>query len=258
MIDVRRLLSETCLQHVEWLTEIDSTNNRALIEASQHSVELPRLIGADHQTAGRGRGANSWWGADGSLMFSVLTDMRQFGLVTQDWPRFSLVTGLAIAETLSSYLPLVSVGLKWPNDIWLGRKKVCGILIEQSDRNPDRLVIGVGLNVNNSFVEAPDNQRQIATSMIDEAEGTSFSRTDVLVDFLKCWRVIIDQLARDELNLVERWSRKCVLTGLPVTLTHGNTATTGLCQGIDHDGALLLRTAFALERHYAGTVRLVK
>ena len=258
MIDVSRLLAETCLRQVEWLDQVDSTNDRALSIANQPVMESPLLIGADRQTAGRGRGVNRWWGAEGSLMFSILADMSQLRLSPADWPRFSLVTGLALSETLASFLPAVTVGLKWPNDVWLGRRKVCGILIEQCDRYPNRLVIGIGLNVNNSFESASDEQQRIATSMADAARGALFSRTDVLIDFLARWRLLTEHLANNEINLAERWSRKCVLTGHPVTLTNGNSETTGVCAGIDGDGALLLRAAFATQRHYAGTVRLLE
>ena len=255
-MDVPRLLAESCLRRADWLDQIDSTNDHALLLANQAEIESPWLIGAEQQTAGRGRGANRWWGAEGSLLFSLLIDMPKMGLVSADWPRFSLITGLAVAETLASMVSSAVVGLKWPNDVWLGRRKVCGILIEQSDRFPERLVIGVGLNVNNSFHDAPDDQRQIATSMADASGGTVFSRTDVLIEFLNQWRLLSQYLAEGNIDLVERWSRKCVLTGNPVTLTSGRKETTGFCVGIDGDGALLLRTAFAVERHYAGTVRL--
>lgn len=255
-MDVPRLLAESCLRRADWLDQIDSTNDHALLLANQPEIESPWLIGAERQTAGRGRGANRWWGAEGSLLFSLLIDMPKMGLVSADWPRFSLITGLAVAETLASMVSSAVVGLKWPNDVWLGRRKVGGILIEQSDRFPERLVIGVGLNVNNSFHDAPDDQRQIATSMADASGGTVFSRTDVLIEFLNQWRLLSQYLAEGNIDLVERWSRKCVLTGNPVTLTSGRNETTGVCVGIDGDGALLLRTAFAVERHYAGTVRL--
>jgi BirA family biotin operon repressor/biotin-[acetyl-CoA-carboxylase] ligase len=258
VIDVPRLVAESCLRHVEWLEQVDSTNDRALLIASQAVIESPLLIGAEEQSAGRGRGANRWWGAEGSLMFSILVEMPRLNLSPADWPRFSLVTGLALSETLASFLPSVSVGLKWPNDVWLGQRKVCGILIEQSDRFPDRLVVGIGLNVNNSFDAAPEEQRQVATSMSDAAQGHQFDRTDILIDLLSRWRLLSQQLAEGEINLVERWSRTCVLTGHPVTLSSGKRETTGVCTGIDGDGALLLRTAFAVERHYAGTVRLLK
>ena len=257
MIDIDRLLAETCLHHAEWSDQVDSTNDRALESASQPTIELPLLIGADRQTAGRGRGANPWWGADGSLMFSIVVDMPGFGLLPADWPRFSLVTGLAVSEVLTQFLPSAVVGLKWPNDVWLDGRKACGILIEQCDRMPDRLIVGVGLNVNNSFQESPDEQRCIATSMADCANGSIFSRTEVLIAFLNRWRSLIQALSDGGINLAERWSRACVLTGQPVTLKNGNQETIGVCAGIDADGSLLLRTAFAMEKHYAGTVRLL-
>lgn len=252
-----RILAETCVRHVEWLNQIDSTNNRALQMLATSERETPFLIGSDEQTAGRGRGANRWWGTSGSLMFSLGVDMPALGLRPTAWPRFSLLTGLAVSETLISFLPAARVGLKWPNDVWIGGRKVCGILIEQSDRSADRLVIGVGLNVNNSFRDAPDDQRRIAISMTDAAGDNQFSRTDVLIMFLNCWRRLAAELADGELNLVERWSHQCVLSGKPVTLTDGHRETTGICAGIDDDGSLLLRTAFSLERCYAGTVRLL-
>ena len=256
MIDINRLLAESCLRHVEWLPQVESTNDRALALANDPAMTTPFLVGADRQTAGRGRGVNRWWGADGALMFSIGIDMPEFGLSTIAWPRFSLVTGLAIAETLSMFLPSAGVGLKWPNDVWIDGRKVSGILIEQADKAPNRLVVGIGVNVNNSFAEAPEDRRRIATSMTDAAHGALFSRTDILIAILSRWRSLAAQLADGEVNLAERWSHDCVLSGHPVTLTNGINETIGICAGIDDDGCLLLRTAYALERFYAGTVRL--
>lgn len=190
-------------------------------------------------------------------MFSIGVDMSEFGLTMHEWPRFSLVTGLAIAEMLRLFLPRSNVGLKWPNDVWIDGRKVCGILIEQCDRVPNRLVVGVGINVNNSFAEAPPEQRTIAISMKDADTTRTFSRTDVLIEFLAQWRSLTKQLAETEFDLADRWSRACVLSGRAVTVTGGDRETSGICVGIDEDGCLLLRTAFTLERHYAGTVRLM-
>ena len=258
MIDIPRLLAETNLRQVEWFEQVDSTNDRALRLATQPILQTPYLIGADRQVSGRGRGTNRWWGSDGSLMFTVVVEMTSFGLTPVDWPRFSLVTGLAVSTMLSSFLPGSAVGLKWPNDVWLRGRKVCGILIEQCDRYPDRLVVGIGLNVNNSFKDAPEELRQIATSMSDATSGFTFSRTDVLIRFLNEWKTLTQYVAEGSINLAERWSRACVLSGLPVKIINGNVEAIGVCAGIDSDGALLLRTAFALEKHYAGTVRLLE
>jgi BirA family biotin operon repressor/biotin-[acetyl-CoA-carboxylase] ligase len=258
VIDIPRLLAETNLRQVEWFEQVDSTSDRALQLATQPILQTPYLIGADRQVSGRGRGTNRWWGSDGSLTFSVVVDMTSFGLTPVDWPRFSLVTGLAVSTILSSFLPGSAVGLKWPNDVWLQGRKVCGILIEQCDRYPDRLIVGIGLNVNNSFEDAPVELRQIAISMSDATSGCTFSRTDVLIRFLNEWKTLTQYVAEGSINLAERWSRACVLTGFPMKIINGNVEAIGVCAGIDSDGALLLRTAFALEKHYAGTVRLLE
>ena len=257
MIETSRLLAESKLCHAEWLDEVDSTNTRALAVANDLSKDTPFLIGADRQTAGRGRGSNKWWGAEGSLMFSIGIDVVQLGLTTLEWPRFSLITGLAISETMNWFLPHARVGVKWPNDVWIDARKVCGILIEQASQSPSRLIVGIGINVNNSFEKAPEDQRQIAVSMRDSAGGTTFSRTDVLIEFLSRWDNLAQQLSSGSINLSERWSRSCVLMGNPISITNGSDEKTGICAGIDDDGGLLLRTAFTTERCYAGTVRLL-
>ena len=256
-IEAERLLAESPIRFVEWVEELDSTNNRALQLANDASTVTPFLIGAERQTAGRGRGANRWWGAEGSLMFSAGVDLAEVGLSMSQWPRFSLVTGLAIADSISAFLPSARVGVKWPNDVWIDARKVCGILIEQATQAPSRLIVGIGINVNNSFLLAPEDQQQIAVSMSDAVGGETFSRTDLLIEFLSRWDRYADDLATDELNLAERWSRSCVLTGRAITITNGTEEKTGICAGIDDDGSLLLRGAFTMERCYAGTVRLL-
>jgi BirA family transcriptional regulator, biotin operon repressor / biotin---[acetyl-CoA-carboxylase] ligase len=256
-IDVARVRSETRIQEVAWLEEVDSTNTLALQRAGDLRTVMPFLIGTDRQVAGRGRGGNRWWGADGALMFSIGVEMPALGLAMAQWPRFSLITGLAIADALSICIPAARAGVKWPNDVWLNGRKVCGILIEQVDLVPNRLIVGIGINVNNSFAHAPDEQQRIATSMKDSAAGSEFSLTDVLLTFLNRWKSLTDELAEGTINLVERWSHACVLSGRPIVVTAGDRSLTGICAGIDDDGSLLLRTEWTMERCYAGTVRLL-
>ena len=256
-INISQLLSDTFLKKAEWFEETDSTNTRALKLALDPSLQTPCLIGADRQTAGRGRGANPWWGADGALMFSVVIDMPSLGLTSDQWPRFSLITGLAISQAISSQIPSANVGVKWPNDVWLNGRKVSGILIEQGERTQNRLIVGIGVNVNNSFDSAPEEQQRIATSMIDAASGQPFSKTNLLIAFLELWELLAKELVSGSVNLTERWSHLCVLSGRPIVLTNGRDEKTGICAGIDEDGCLLLRTAYTIERCFAGTVRLL-
>ena len=254
-MDADRLMASTFVRRVEWHDEIGSTNDRALQLSGDLSVAMPCLIGATRQISGRGRGANRWWSNDGTLMFSALFDMSQLGIAQSQWPQFSLMTGLTVAETLEVFLPQTAVGLKWPNDVWLAGRKVCGILIEQPDRAPGRLVAGLGWNVNTSFLSAPDDLRAIATSM-REVSGQDFVVEDVLLCFLQRWEANIESLATGSFDLIVGWSRFCVLRDHRVRVSTGEAELKGDCRGIAADGALLIDDGEVTHRRYAGTVRL--
>ena len=248
-------MASTFVRRAEWLDEIGSTNDRALQLAGDSSVETPCLIGATRQILGRGRGANRWWSGDGTLMFSTLFDMPQLGIAQCLWPQFSLVTGLTVAETLEVFLPQTTVGLKWPNDVWLAGRKVCGILIEQPDRAPGRLVAGLGWNVNTSLLAAPDDLRAIATSMRD-VSGHAFRAEDILVCFLQRWEANLESLASGGFDLIANWNRFCVLRDHRARVSTGEAELTGDCRGIAADGALLVDDGEVTRRCYAGPVRL--
>ena len=100
---------------------------------------------ADQQRAGRGRAQNRWWSAPGSLTFSLVVDGHDWNLSARSWPRISLGTSLAVSDVLRWIVPTENVQLKWPNDVFVRSKKVCGILVESSPQCPSFLVIGVGI-----------------------------------------------------------------------------------------------------------------
>ncbi len=256
VIDTEQLVATTFLRRAEWFDETASTNDLALQWAGDAAVVTPCLIGATQQHAGRGRGANRWYGSGGTLMFSVLFDMTTLGITQNLWPQFSLVTGLTVAETIETFLPEASVGLKWPNDVWLDGRKVCGILIEQPERMPGRLVAGLGWNVNTAFATAPDELRSIATSM-RESSGREIAAADVLHCFLQRWETNLISLAEGSFELVARWTRFCVLSDRRIRVSATEPECTGDCLGIATDGALLVNDGERLRRYYAGTVRLV-
>lgn len=246
------LQADTFLRGAEHHVEIDSTNDRALLLCADAELPVPYLVLADQQTSGRGRGANRWWSSDGALLFSVIVDAIELGLPESRWPQVSLTAGVTVCEVLSSVSSEV-VGLKWPNDIWLNERKVCGILVEIPPIQRGRLVIGIGLNVNNSFASAPSELQSIATSLCDES-GTEFDRTKLLRDVVRQLDVELRRLAANDLSLPDRWQNLCVLRDRNVSLDLGQRQVTGLCLGIATDGALRLQTASGEQRMYGGTV----
>ncbi len=254
---LNELLDQTCLRSVEWLPEVVSTNTLALQQAADVAVEqLPRLYWADRQTAGRGRGTNAWWSSAGSLTFSVLLAPSAWGLAEAIWPQVSLATGVAVCESLGELFPGMPVGVKWPNDVFCRGRKLGGILLEPSDRVADRLVIGIGLNVNNSLRDAPESIQSLATSLCDESSSAT-SRELILTRVLRTLDQVFRRLAVGDIDWPVEWSRHCVLTGRRIQVTAGDRVIEGVCAGIDELGALRVGTSTGIERCLGGTVRVI-
>jgi BirA family transcriptional regulator, biotin operon repressor / biotin---[acetyl-CoA-carboxylase] ligase len=251
--DVERIRSRNFVREIEVHSEIGSTNDRAAERAFEPSLPCPCLILAARQTAGRGRGANTWWSAPGALTFSLVLEPRRIGLVTERLPQVALASGLAVCEVVAELLPRFPVGLKWPNDVFLSGRKVSGILIEAPHAGTGRLVAGIGLNVNNAFAAAPDELRRTAVSMVDIA-GQPFDRTAVLLAILERLETWLRVLAVNDCAVFERWRSYCILTGKRVRLRAGDREVEGVCGGIDDDGRVLLSTPQGTEPHRSGTV----
>jgi BirA family biotin operon repressor/biotin-[acetyl-CoA-carboxylase] ligase len=232
--------------------ELDSTNNRAAVLAEERGARLPALIVAERQTSGRGRGENRWWSSAGALTFSLLIEAEE-RLPAARRPLVSLAAALAIGDAVSELLPQQDVRLKWPNDVFVGGKKICGILVEAPPVRPPRLIIGIGLNVNNSVIHAPEEVRGKATALLDEARRP-FDLDHVLDRVAHGVLDAVDQLAAHELELAAQWSPRCFLTGKHVLIEAAGRQVAGDCGGIDHDGALLVATERGIERLYAGAV----
>lgn len=250
--DLERLLEETFVREIEFRRECVSTNDLALSPDAKR--KSPTLVLTDSQTGGRGRGSNQWWARDGALTFSLRLEPTDFSVVHAQWPLVSLTTAIAVADTLAEFAAEQTVGLKWPNDVFLNGRKVCGILVEPPAGSTTELVIGVGINVANSLSDAPQDVQKIATSILDET-NTEFSPSDVLLSFLQHFEKLIRDLGNSTLNLQERWQRQCTLTGQPVSLEAGDRKVTGLCHGISESGAINVETDGVTRPWFGGIVR---
>lgn len=253
MFDLSRIAAESFVRSIDFHDSLGSTNDRALELAIDPGRSTPCLVLAQRQTGGRGRGANSWWSSEGSLTFSVLVDGLERNLPAGNWPLVSLAAGLAVCEALDAWHVDRELKLKWPNDVFLDGRKVSGLLVEIPDPKLSRLVIGIGINVNNSFETAPTELRAIATAMSD-VESRTFELTDVLIRVLTALDAQLRCLEQSSATLRERWSRRSLLTGRIVTLRHGNEEAAGRCLGIDGEGALLLETASGVRAFRSGVV----
>jgi BirA family biotin operon repressor/biotin-[acetyl-CoA-carboxylase] ligase len=261
-LDADEILASTFVRHVEIHDKLGSTNDRAAELARDRGIELPALIAARNQTAGRGRGDNKWSSSEGALTFSVLLEPAKFAIDTASWPQLSLATAVAVCDAISAEVNPQSarLAIKWPNDVILDSAKLCGILIE-SPGGPapakDRLIIGVGINVNNaarSLSQRAANQPN-ATSLFDST-GRSHNVQQLLCELLRALETRVTQLSKHDAQLPIAWRHRCWLSKQNVSAQVGQRVVEGICAGIADDGALLIQTASSTNRIYGGSVRL--
>ena len=251
--DLESLLQPSLCESILFRRECASTNSLAL-ELATTADSLPLLVVTDCQTAGRGRGRNTWWAREGALTFSLLLEPETLGIAAESWPLVSLGTAIAVADTLAKFANESEVGLKWPNDVHLAGKKICGILVEPAQGAAGRLVIGVGVNVLNSLQAAPDDVRGLATSILDET-GNEFSPGEFLTALLSELTIQLRKIGDGQLDLKTRWATQCVLTGRQISLESGDHLIEGRCTGIDTSGAILVETNGETKPWFGGVVR---
>ena len=147
--------------HLVHFQEIDSTNT--YLKNNYQTLDNFTFVSADYQSQGRGRNERVWISEPGeNLMFSFLIKEKE---LLDKAPIISLLVAIEVAKFLETY-KIKDVSIKWPNDVLIGDKKVCGILAE--GQSPDYLVVGVGLNVNQTAF--PDDLRRPATSLLIELD----------------------------------------------------------------------------------------
>lgn len=245
------LLQQTFLAGGEFHYELNSTSTRAL-EVGAGDIPLPYLIWAEQQAAGRGRGHNIWWAGPGALTFTILLSPQSLGIAPAQWPGLSLCVGTAICQFLQR-MQIPDVRLKWPNDVYLSSRKVCGVLIESVACRPDRLAIGIGINVNNSLLNAPPEIQQRATSLVDVL-STTHSLVPFLTGLLQELDSVLTLFGRAPKEFPPLWRDLCWLTGRQVRMTDVRGSVTGTVLGIADDGALRVRLPEGESRFVSGTV----
>jgi BirA family biotin operon repressor/biotin-[acetyl-CoA-carboxylase] ligase len=238
-------------QHVEWRETIDSTNKFLIHAIRNQSLAWPALIIADEQTAGVGRGSNQWWSPTGCLMFSMAIPLlarsgssSHVGLQCTDPALLPLRVGCTIAECLDD-IAKVPAMVKWPNDVYVGGKKISGVLIEVVATTSTAIaVIGMGINCQVEFDDAPQALANSATSLHqwmlpDQRELASPEH--VLVSFLHRWLEWERSGCSEIDRLMQVWRQRSLLDHAWVEVKHSAGLARGRCLGIERNGALLIQ-----------------
>jgi BirA family biotin operon repressor/biotin-[acetyl-CoA-carboxylase] ligase len=250
--DLTPIAEHPFLRSLLFLDETPSTNDVAHQIGGAEALVFPMLILTERQTEGRGRGANRWWSSGGALTFSVVLKAETHGLTPPLWPRVALASAVAICRAVDRWLPAWCgpARIRWPNDVYVAQRKLAGILVEQvghraqevADVSPvDGLIVGIGVNVNNSVAQAPPELAPLAVALVDVC-GHTISLTEALLAILDHLDVAIRQLARHDAELVHQWQERCDLVGELVQVQTSKGIVKGLCRGIDPGGQLELQT----------------
>lgn len=219
--------------HIE---ETDSTN-RWLKENGEGTM----VVVADYQTAGKGCGTNSWESERGkNLTFSMLIHPTDIPASQQF--RITEVVSVALCEVLEQYIGDVSI--KWPNDIYMGDKKICGVLIEnrlQGNVIVDS-IIGIGLNVNQTeFVSDAPNPVSLRQLL-----GREIDREALLHDFLET----LETVSSSE-TTYSAYRNKLFRMGKQAVFSDETGRFEGTIQDVETDGRLLIKDLAGQERRYA-------
>lgn len=225
------------LQHYE---QLDSTNDMAKRLAAKGEADKTVIV-AEEQTAGKGRLNRGWVSKKGAnLMFSIL--LRP-SFRPQDASKVPIVAAVAVAQSLRNFAKL-DARVKWPNDVQVDGKKLCGIRCELgADFDQiEYLVVGIGVNVNQ--VVFPRDIADKATSVRAETNRT-ISRPQLLLsllnDFFDVYEKVFEQGDFD--SVIVEYTKMSILFQQEVTIQSGEKKTNGQCIGFDRDGCLILQTA---------------
>jgi BirA family biotin operon repressor/biotin-[acetyl-CoA-carboxylase] ligase len=219
--------------NLRYFPTLDSTNTYAMQLASGAAQEGLVII-TDHQFAGRGRMGRAWEGFPRrQLTFTIV--------LAPPFPAYWLMmaSALSVQEAIGAVTGLTAA-IKWPNDVLVGGKKVCGILIETSG---DVAVVGVGVNVNGSLAQRLELAER-ATTLQDET-GVLLSRealaAEILLTFARHYAAMRACGAAGRAAVRAAWRERLMTLGRDVRVAQGATHVSGWAEDVESDGALVVR-----------------
>ncbi len=236
-------------QRVLYFPSVTSTNEMAKQEARQGAAAGTVIITGE-QTKGKGRLKRAWLTPQGNIALSIILYPEIFCL-----PSLIMLASLAVVHSIEEVTGLKSQ-IKWPNDVLINGKKVCGILIESDvqGNTVNYSVIGIGINVNLKPTDFPEIQ-PTATSLYNELD-IEVSRLSVVRHLLAEMESLYLVVSTGG-SIYKEWREKLVTLGQSVRVTAGEAIYEGVAESVAGDGSLLLRSLDGrLTKIVAGDVTL--
>lgn len=235
------------LLHTEWVAKevlyfdtIDSTNTKAQ-ELAEKGYPSGTLVVADKQESGKGRRGRSWVSPSGTGIFMTL--MIKPDINPNNASMLTLVAALAVAKAITSVTGEEAM-IKWPNDIVVNGKKVCGILTEMNAQFDyiNHIVVGIGINVHNESF--PEEISQMASSLMIEAGGKRFHRAQIIAETMSYFEQYYDTFLKtqDLSALVREYDKLLVNRNKSVRVLDPKEPFDGKAMGITPKGELVVDT----------------
>jgi len=236
-----------------YAAEVPSTNTELLTESKSYKKHGTVLF-AEKQTEGKGRKNRAWYSDDQlNLTFSIL--IKESKYFQKKINILNFVASLALATSIENLYQL-KTELKWPNDILIDNKKAAGILIESTSKGSkiERLVIGIGLNVNQIAF-----QRKFTTepTSLKKELGHPVDREKTLAEILNNIEEMLNTSIKFPDKILEDWKAKCKMIGQRITVVNDDVTKHGIFNDIDKNGFMVLRTNDKMETLHFGDVSIL-
>jgi len=240
--EIQRGLSTNYIgKKIYYFPELKSTNIMAK-EKTLHraeGIDEGRLIIAERQSAGKGRLGREWFSPAGGIWLSVILYPQ---LLPSYISRITLMTAVAVVRAIKICTQIESQ-IKWPNDILINEKKVCGILTEMSAELDmiSWVVVGIGINANIDHQDFPEDIQENTISL-KETLGKEISRVKLVQTFLQEFEKYYEILKRREFfSILKEWKLYSHTLGRKIRIDMGEKIVTGEAVDINEEGALILK-----------------
>jgi len=220
-------LMNKLVKEIHYYKVVDSTNTRAKEERKPGL-----LIVAERQTKGKGRFGRKWYSEKGGLYLTITLP----GLFSiDDLPKISLLAGVSVCKALN----FLNAKIKWPNDILIENKKVCGILCETIGEYESLLVlVGIGVNVNNELPKELSNATSLKNITGKKMEICKILEK-ILLNFFRSYEFVLKFGWSD---IIKEWKKHTETIGKTVKIVTANMKLIGKALDINENGSLIIKT----------------
>ncbi|MBN2453862.1 MAG: biotin--[acetyl-CoA-carboxylase] ligase [Candidatus Omnitrophica bacterium] len=238
--------------------KVDSTNTIAY-GLAEKGLEEGAVIIADEQTGGRGRQGRVWNSPPGSGIYMSI--ILRPGMAPNEIPKITLVAAVAVAKAVRQFTGLPAI-IKWPNDILVNRRKVCGILTEMKAEQ-DRIgfiVLGIGVNVNTRHKDLPKTASSLKEELRRHGGDNDLSRVELVKKILEAVDRHYNLLKKKGSGpIIEEWKELSAMLGARIRVALPNRSFEAQAHDIDQDGSLVVRLdSGMLQKVAAGDVEMIR